>query len=72
MSLMYPSFLWLLLPLALFFVSQKQKNLLFVTHLIILALIIVTLSRPVIEEGLQENRIEAKDIIIALDVSYSM
>ena len=25
-----------------------------------------------IEEGLQENRIEAKDIIIALDVSYSM
>ena len=72
MSLMYPSFLWLLIPLALFFVSQKKKTLLFVTHLLILALIVLTLSRPVIEEGLQENRIEAKDIIIALDVSYSM
>jgi len=72
MSLLYPSFLWLLIPLALFFVSQKKKNLLFVTHLLILALIIVTLSRPVIEKGLQEKRIETKDIIIALDVSYSM
>ena len=42
------------------------------THLIILAFIVFSLSRPVIEEGLQENSIEAKDIIIALDVSYSM
>ena len=72
MSLLYPSFLWLLIPLTLFFVSQKRKNLLFVTHLLILALIIITLSRPVIEEGLQESRIEANDIIIAVDVSYSM
>jgi Ca-activated chloride channel family protein len=35
-------------------------------------LIVVTLSRPVQEEALQEASIEAKDIIIALDVSYSM
>jgi Ca-activated chloride channel family protein len=35
-------------------------------------LIVVSLSRPVQEEALQETSIEAKDIIIALDVSYSM
>ncbi len=72
MTLLYPSFLWLFIPIVLFFISQKQKNLLVVTHLLILALIIVTLSRPVIEEGLQESSIEAKDIIIAMDVSFSM
>jgi Ca-activated chloride channel family protein len=35
-------------------------------------LIVVALSRPVQEEVLHESSIEAKDIIIALDVSYSM
>jgi Ca-activated chloride channel family protein len=72
MTLLYPSFLWFLIPLGLFFFYNK-KHLLFVrTHLLILMLIIITLSRPAIEEGLQESSIDAQDIIIALDVSYSM
>lgn len=71
MTLLYPSFLWLLLPLALLLWSSSRK-LIHVVHLIILMLIVLTLSRPVQEEALQEASIEAKDIIIALDVSYSM
>ncbi len=71
MTLLYPSFLWLLLPLALLLWSSSRK-LMHVVHLIILMLIVVTLARPVQEEALQEASIEAKDIIIALDVSYSM
>ena len=72
MTLLYPSFLWLLIPLVLLLFTQKRKTLLTSTHLLTLVFIVFSLSRPVIEEGLQENTIEAKDIIIALDVSYSM
>ena len=71
MTLLYPSFLWLLLPLALLLWSSSRK-LMHVVHLIVLMLIVLTLARPVQEEALQEASIEAKDIIIALDVSYSM
>ncbi len=71
MTLLYPSFLWLLLPLSLLLWSSPRK-VMHIIHLIVLMLIVVTLSRPVQEEALQEASIEAKDIIIALDVSYSM
>ena len=71
MTLLYPSFLWLLLPLTLLLWNRPRK-VIHVIHLIVLMLIVVTLSRPVQEEALQEASIEAKDIIIALDVSYSM
>ena len=71
MTLLYPTFLWLLLPLGLLLWSSSRK-LIPMVHLIVLMLIVVALSRPVQEEVLQEASIEAKDIIIALDVSYSM
>ena len=71
MTLLSPSFLWLLIPLSLLIWSSSRK-LITVVHLIVLMLIVVALSRPVQEEVLQEASIEAKDIIIALDVSYSM
>lgn len=71
MTLLYPSFLWLLLPLGLLLWSSSRK-VIQVVHLIILMLIVLALARPVQEEALQEASIEAKDIIIALDVSYSM
>ena len=71
MTLLYPSFLWFLLPLVLLLWSSSRK-VMHVVHLIILMLIVLTLARPVQEEALQEASIEAKDIIIALDVSYSM
>ncbi|RRS32334.1 MAG: von Willebrand factor A [Epsilonproteobacteria bacterium (ex Lamellibrachia satsuma)] len=72
MTLLYPSFLWLFIPLFILFLSQKKKHLLTTIHLIILMLIVTALSRPVVKHGLQKHSIEAKDIIIALDVSYSM
>ena len=71
MTLLYPSFLWLLFPLVLLLWSSSRK-VMHVVHLIVLMLIVLSLSRPVQEEALQEASIEAKDIIIALDVSYSM
>ena len=43
-----------------------------IIHTVVLGLIIIALARPVIKEGIKESRIEARDIIIALDVSYSM
>jgi len=71
MTLLSPTFLWLLIPLVLLFWSSSRK-LITMVHLIVLMLIVAALSRPVQEEVLQEASIEAKDIIIALDVSYSM
>ncbi|MCW8821523.1 MAG: VWA domain-containing protein [Sulfurovum sp.] len=71
MTLLNPSFLWLLLPLALLLWSSPRK-LVTLVHLIILMIIVLAISRPVQEQALQKASIEAKDIIIALDVSYSM
>ena len=71
-GLLYPAFLWLLLPLGLLFWQRKERNLQNIIHGMVLALIIVSLARPVVKEGIQESKIEARDIIIALDVSYSM
>ena len=72
MTLLYPSFLWLFLPLITLFLGKRKKDLITTVHLIILMLIVTALSRPVLQEGVQERSLEAKDIIIALDVSYSM
>jgi len=71
MMFLYPSFLWLLVPLVLL-LWIKRTNLLHVVHLLVLMLIVISLTRPVQEKSLQEAPIEAKDIIIAADVSYSM
>ncbi|WP_295420451.1 VWA domain-containing protein [Sulfurovum sp.] len=72
MTLLYPAFLWLLIPVLILFFTKKNRNLISTVHLIILILIVTALTRPVIKLGLQEQAVEAKDIIIALDVSYSM
>jgi len=72
MSLLYPAFLWLLIPLMLLFWSKKEKKLQPLVHTVVLGLIIFSLARPVVKEGVKESRIKARDIIIALDVSYSM
>lgn len=71
MSILYPSFLWLFLPLAILF-FYRPKHLTDTVHLFSLALILIALSRPVIDQGPQERQIEANEVIIALDVSYSM
>jgi len=71
MTLLYPHVLWLIVPLALLLYKGPR---LFISrvHLVVLILIILALSRPVYESVLQETKIQAKDVIIALDVSYSM
>ena len=71
MSILYPSVLWLLIPLAVLF-YYRPKQMTDSVHLIILALMITALSRPVIDQGPQERQLEAQEVIIALDVSYSM
>jgi Ca-activated chloride channel family protein len=72
MTLLYPQFLWLFIPLGLLFWLFRPATLLRTVHLIILGLLLLTLSRPQIKEGLQTRNIDARDILIALDVSYSM
>ena len=67
---LYPSFLWLLIPVVILFFGRK--SLIATVHLVVLGLIVIALSRPVIQDGLQERELMSKDIIIALDVSYSM
>ena len=71
MSFLYPSFLWLLLPLGVLLWRSKHTLYIF-THIVILMLIVLSLARPIQEQALQESPIKAKDIVIALDVSYSM
>ena len=71
MTLLYAGFLWLLIPLGLL-LWQGTSSIVQRVHLMVLMLIVISLSRPVQEQALQEADIKAKDIIIALDVSYSM
>ena len=71
MTLLSPSFLWLMIPLLLLLLRAKLQFTQRI-HLIVLMLLVLTLSRPVEEQALQEASVKAKDIIIALDVSYSM
>ena len=72
MTLLYPVFLWFFIPVIILFFTKKSKDPIPTVHLIILLLIVVALSRPVMKHGVQDQAIEAKDLIIALDVSYSM
>jgi Ca-activated chloride channel family protein len=71
MSLLYPHFLWLLFPLVLL-LMRYATSLVQKVHLIILILLTIALARPVVESVLQQSDIASKDVIIALDVSYSM
>jgi Ca-activated chloride channel family protein len=71
MSLLYPSFLWLLIPLVVL-LWRSAYSFVNKIHLIILMLITITLSRPVVEQTAQEREIEGRNLIIALDLSYSM
>jgi len=71
MSILYPGFLWLIIPLALLFWT-REKKMVETGHLIILMLLVIAMSRPAIKQGIEESQIEAKEFIIALDISYSM
>lgn len=63
--------LWFLVPLIILY-YYRPKELQDSLHIIIMALIVIALSRPMLYQGSEEREIDAKDIIIAVDVSYSM
>ncbi len=67
MSLLYPQALLLLL--ALFWLHQQKLN---KALLGTLFLLILALTRPIMIEQQQDQKLQAKEVIIALDVSYSM
>lgn len=71
---LYPLFLWTLLPLLwlLFVFYRKKAKILTLIHTLILILLVFALARPIAKQVLQESTIDAKEILIALDVSYSM
>ena len=71
MSILHPIFLILLLPLAILF-WREREDLTSKVHFIILMLLILALVRPIITQEEVESKIEGHDIIIALDVSFSM
>ncbi len=70
MTILYPIFLWFLIPL--FLLLKRESSIVFKSHIVILIAIVSALSRPVIDNGAIEESIESKNIIIALDASYSM
>ncbi|RUM75144.1 MAG: VWA domain-containing protein, partial [Sulfurovum sp.] len=70
MSLLYPWLLWLLIPAGILYYQSRglqQK-----VHAMIVILLLIALSRPILKEQTEKAKIEAQDLIIALDVSYSM
>lgn len=77
MMLLTPHYLWLFLPLALllFFRGPKQAVTLLQQHfwlILSVIFIIVALSRPVLEQEPVDVEERGSDIIIALDLSFSM
>lgn len=73
-SFLYPVFLWALLPLGLLLVTmyKKKEKAVSLIHTLILILLVFALARPIAKQVLQPSSIDAKEILIALDVSYSM
>jgi len=71
MSFLYPNLLWFCIPL-LILLMKRERTIVVKVHGLVLLLLVITLSRPIFKESLQETSIDAKDIIIALDVSFSM
>jgi len=72
MNLLYPQFFWLFIPLGMLIYMLKPRTLIPVGHILIAGLIILALARPQLDRGVEEIPVDAKDILIALDVSYSM
>ena len=72
MSLLYPQLLWLFVPLVLLGYYHRPLGMHRRIHWLILALLLLAMARPQMQKGIEKAQIQARDIIIALDVSYSM
>ncbi|SFV70867.1 BatB [hydrothermal vent metagenome] len=71
MTFLYTFVLWGIFPL-LFLLWKSKKELINFIHTLMLIFILIALARPIEPQVLEESKIKSKDIIIALDVSYSM
>jgi len=73
MIFLYGSFLWLLVPLAVYLFKREVAQS-FAQNLrwAVLALLIVALARPVVPQTLATEEIQAHSLVIALDLSVSM
>ena len=73
MSFIYLSFLWLLLPLAVYlFQRDRKQSLQQNLRWMALALLIVAVARPVIVQAPTQQTTPADSIVLALDLSASM
>ena len=74
MSLLYPEYFWLLVLLIPVFILKNYKEISVVPfgYIITFILIVVALSRPVLEQEPIKSEQILSDVIIAVDLSYSM
>lgn len=74
MSMLYPWYLWLLLLLLPFFIKKdfKEYRVTFYGYMLSAVFIIIALGRPVIEQEPIESKQILSDVIIGVDLSYSM
>ncbi len=74
MSFLYPEYFWLLVFLLLIFVKKapNEVRLSLYGYMITFIFIVIALSRPVIEQEPLKNKELLNDVIIAVDLSYSM
>ncbi len=71
MSFLYPIFLWSIIPLLVLF-WRNRGDIIGSTHIIVLMLLVLSISTPVKDSAIVSSVVESRDIIIALDVSFSM
>ncbi len=81
MTLLAPGFLWLLLVLLLmmlyrqqkreYFISKESKHKLVLLYLSLM-MMILALARPVLEEAPIKQEYEGSEVVVAIDLSYSM
>ncbi len=74
MTLLYPQFFWLLLLLAPIFIKKSFKEIGFVAYgyIFTFLFIVIALTRPVLEQEPLKSEQVLSDVIIAVDLSYSM
>lgn len=74
MSFLYPQFFWLLLVLFALFIKKEHRVLRAVVfgYMLTAVFIVIALARPVIEQEPIETKEILSDLIIAVDLSYSM
>ncbi len=74
MSFLYPEYFWLFLFLVAGFIKKDFKGLSIVSlgYIVTFVFIILALTRPVLEQEPIESQQVLSDVVIAVDLSYSM